>query len=29
MRGGTTLGAGSLAYDARNIKVLSAVPVLE
>ncbi len=29
LRGGTTLGAGSLAYDARNIKVLSAVPVLE
>jgi hypothetical protein len=29
LKGGTTLGAGSMAYDARNIRVLGALPILD
>jgi len=29
LKGGTTLGAGSNAYDARNIRVLGAIPVTD
>ena len=29
LRGGTTLGAGSNQFDARNIEVLSAIPVTD
>lgn len=29
LKGGTTLGAGSNAFDARNIKVVGAIPVTD